>query len=376
MASLGFALGAMLGGIAATTGHCAPAPESAKEPVRLHTLEVAAPGYLAFAADGKTLIHAAGRTMRFWEVATGKEQTTWEKKDWFVKDLAPDGSSVALLRGRDDLRLFEAATGKERCALAGDHDLYGASNHFIYSPDGKMVVADYFGKDANGVAYTVRFWDAANGKEQEPIKGLKQGIVRSMAVSRDGNYLAIGCEGTDILLYDLAKREVLRGFGEQRVPNPRDLGLDRSSPSRIVAITAVTFSPDGKTVAAGDNDGTVYLYETATGKKTLRLGDGPKSLKEAAPCVGQLLFSPDGKTLLVVDSYLGRAPVADRCERCKLHLWDMATGKERPSLKLEGAVHFAALSPDGKHLAVVLMEEKKAWVELWEVPALVKDKKP
>jgi WD40 repeat protein len=351
----------------------APVPEgvknAVKEPMRLHKLEISGPGRLAFVEDGKILIHAEGRTVRVWDVATGKEKLTWEKKedkaDWYVKDLAPDGTSVALLRGREDLRLFDPRTGKERRALAGEHDFYGLSNFFIYSPDGKLLVADYFGKPA----YSVRIWDAVTGKEQEPLTGMKQGIVRSMAVSHDDKYLAIGCNGTDVLLYDLHKRELLRGFGEERVPQAEDRrGL--SSPSRIVAITAVAFSPDGKTMAAGDNDGTVTLYEAGTGKKKNSLGDGPKSLKDfTVPCIGQLVFSRDGTTLLALDSYL--AGKGDR----RLHVWDVAAAKERPPLKLEGAVHFVALSPNGKQLAVVMAGEgKAAWVEVWEVPSLVKEK--
>jgi WD40 repeat protein len=356
----------LIAGLTAMTVWAAPAPEEAKEPARLHKLEIAAPGRVAFSEDGKALIHAVNRSVRTWEVATGKEQAAWEKKDFFVKALAPDGTSVAMLKGRDVLTIFEADTGKERCTLAGETDLYGKSNQCTYSPDGKLFVADYFG--AGG--YTLRFWDTAKGKEQDPIKGLKQGVTRSLAVSRDGRYLAIGCDGTDILLYDLATREQLRKFGEERAQHPDDRrGL--SSPSRIVAITAVAFSPDGETLAAGDNDGTVTLFETATGKMKQRLGDGAKSLKDfTVPCVGQLVFSPDGSALLALDSYL--AGQGDR----KLHLWDVAAGKERPPLKLEGAAHFAALAPDGKRLAVAVTgENKSAFVEVWQVPSLVKAKR-
>jgi RNA polymerase sigma factor (sigma-70 family) len=364
-----------------TVRAAAPAPadakDAAKDPVRLHKLEIATLGRLAFSQDGKTLIHAVNRGVRVWDVAGGKEQTAWDQKDWGVLDLAPDGSSVAMVRGLDAPRLFEANTGKERCTLAGRHDL--PSNYFIYSPDGKLIVKDYFarlggrGDDANDVVYTVRIWDTVTGKEQEPLKGLPQGIVRSLAVSRDGKYLALGCNGTDILLYDLAKREKLRQFGEERAPEP---GPDSRSPSRVVAITAVAFSPDGDTVAAGDNDGTVYLYETATGKKKQRLGDGPKSLKEWAPCVRQLLFSRDGTTLLALDSYLGARPDdPGDAKLYKLHIWDVAAGKEHALLKLDGAAKFVALSPAGKHLAVVVTgEQKTAWVEVWEVAWLAKDK--
>src|ERR1700687_1030327 len=80
--------------LAALTARAAPAPEEAKEAVRLHKLEIAAAGQLAFSEDGKTLIHAANRGVRTWDVTTGKEQTSWDKKDYWVKALSPDGTSV------------------------------------------------------------------------------------------------------------------------------------------------------------------------------------------------------------------------------------------------------------------------------------------
>jgi RNA polymerase sigma factor (sigma-70 family) len=351
-----------------------PGPrDGPKEPMRLHKLEIATPGRLAFSPVGKTLVHAVNRGVRSWDVVSGKSHSTWGHEDWRVKDLAPDGTTVAMtsVKGLDPVRLFEASSGKERCTLDGRYTL--SSNYFIYSPNAKLLVQDSFDRDRNGdVVYTVRIWDAVTGKEQPSLtKGFHQGVMRSPAVSPDGKYLAVGCDPTDILLYDLAKREKVRQFGEKRAP---ELGPDDSSPSRIVAITAVAFSPDGSTLAAGDNDGNVVLYETATGKKKTRLGDGPKSLKQWSPCVRQILFSPNGGMLVALDSYLGAPRSGDfgepgDKERLKLHLWDIATGKEHAPLKLEGTPRFVALAPNGRNLAVVVTSEKKvAWIEVWEVP--------
>jgi WD40 repeat protein len=74
----------------------------------------------------------------------------------------------------------------------------------------------------------------------------------------------------------------------------------------------VAISRDGKTLATGSWDGTVRLWEVATGKEVRRL---------AFPgAAGSLAFSPDGKTLAAGNL---AGPV---------RLWDLATGEETARL--------------------------------------------
>ena len=121
------------------------------------------------------------------------------------------------------------------------------------------------------------------------------------------------------------------------------------------SIEAVAFSPDGKTILTGCQDGTARLWNTHTGKAT-----GPPLRHPAA--VGAVSFSPDGKTILT------------GCEDMKARLWDTATGQPigRP-LEHSVMVFAVAFSPDGK---TILTGSHAGTARLWETPAPLPDDLP
>ena len=71
------------------------------------------------------------------------------------------------------------------------------------------------------------------------------------------------------------------------------IGNVRFSPGDMV--NSVAFSPDGKTLASGNNDSTVRLWERSTGKE-VRVFRGHRD------AVQWVAFSPDGKLLASISS--------------------------------------------------------------------------
>jgi WD40 repeat protein len=107
-------------------------------------------------------------------------------------------------------------------------------------------------------------------------------------------------------------------------------------------VRSVAVSPDGKRVAVVNGFDKVHVYDAATGAELGRL---------AANTPGQMLFTPDGNTLLVV-------------EWMSVRRWCLATGKELEPLRGHtGRIHGLAVAGRGE--ALVATGGSDGTVRLW-----------
>ena len=134
-------------------------------------------------------------------------------------------------------------------------------------------------------------------------------------------------------LTDLCRKPRL--VNQWLLPDLADPALRRVLSGHTGWVNAVAVAPDGSWLASAGWDGTVRIWDTATGQERVVLSGHVDPVVVAAVAV-----APDG-------SWLATAS-ADRMVR----IWDTATGQERAVLSgHDGWVYAVAVAPDGSWLA-------------------------
>jgi WD40 repeat protein len=294
-----------------------PRPKTVGEVRRFEGHE-GTPRALAYSPDGRYILSGTGwpsidGTIRLWDSATGKEVRRFEGRTSDVDCIAfsRDGRH-ALSASIEGVRLWDVASGKQLGAFKGHFNRWRDAFSVVFSPDGRHALSGH--KDN-----TVRLWDLNTGKEVRKYEG-HGGWVLSVAFSPDGRHAASGSlQDQTIRVWEVETgKEVKRLEGTLvafspngrfllsagQIQGPFHLHLWDSETGKEIrpfighthAICSVAFSPDGHRVLSGGADGTIRLWEVATGKELHRF----EKFQVWLPVEGRnisfvyAVFAPDG----------------------------------------------------------------------------------
>jgi WD40 repeat protein len=339
-------------------------PNHAPEVLRGHSGPVRA---LAVSPDGALLASGgADWTVRLWSVE-GRPARVLRGHRGEVAHLvfSPDGRTLASQTegGDDRILLWDVSTGAYR-ALCGE-----TQKPFAFSPDGTTLATSNRG---------IRLWSSAREDTEELPAADDASSNGSVAVSPSGRLLATGAgDRQPLRLWQLTEKTsrvlvawngwlsaltfspgeralaAAGGDGVVRVWSLPDLTL-RELRGHHDAVDSLAFSPDSKELASGSRDNTIRLWNLATG--TSRVLQGHDSWLD------RVTYSPDGTHLASATQPM---KFGSRAQPDKdVHVWDQATGQLRLLKGHTDTVSWVDFSPDGRFLASASMDHT---VRIWNL---------
>jgi WD40 repeat protein/serine/threonine protein kinase len=396
--------------------------------------------HVVFSPDGKTLLTGSGLMDdsagegRLWDVTSGRLLASWPHSGTVMAAaFNPDGRSCLTLAA-DEALVRSIPDGKPvgraikhplpSDAAASPTPLTGG-----FAPDGKLIVTA--GPDG-----AVRFWDAATGEPRgKPLQA--DAPIAAIAFSPDGKTLLTGCVDGNARMWDVAMRQprgpLLKNRGHIRAVAFSSDGKIAATAGAVYELNlktqkkeldggevrlwrvstgdsfghplphpgpvwSVAFSPKGRRLLTGCEDGSSRLFLVATGERMAT------TLARSAGNVTQVAFSPDGTHYLTADTGGGTPVYArlwqtfpeDHLPRLLFHndnvnslkftpdglsllsagndrlaqLWDVADGQPKgPPFVHDYPVKRAVFSADGRTLFTFCESGEKAEAALWDVKA-------
>ncbi len=284
--------------------------------------------HAAFSPDGRHIASSSqDRTIRYWDAQTGEPLAVLcgHTDEVIVSAFRAGGTELVSASADGTLRVWDMVGAASEYAVSGHR---GFVYSVAYFPDGRRFVSAAW----DG---TARVWDPS-GREQLRLDHGDDRYVVSAAVHQAGRFIAT-----------LSRREGRHEMSVRLWDAATGAPLCRWVMPAAWQDGRVAFAPRGDCLAAGAQDGRVRIWNAATRAEVAVLECGTQPIRDVA-------FSPDGRLLAV------------GCDDgdCTVRIWDVA---ERRQLQvLHGhtqGVYALAWNRSGSVLASASLDQT---VRLWD----------
>ena len=161
----------------------------------------------------------------------------------------------------------------------------------------------------------------------------EEGSTSSAVLSPDGRMVAFQTDASSVYLVDTVGWKIKQTFNESSDTNFTSTAARRFLLS-VKSVTTLAFSADGKTVSGEIEQGGIKLWDPRTGEVKKHLGEQDETGSTAA-------ISSNGNIVVEAGSDEGT-----------LHIWNVATGEKKIVPANGGSVSAMAISSDGQRMAV------------------------
>ena len=253
------------------------------------------PWGLLFSPDSRQIRAVSEDAVAVWEIASGQMQPAVPspllgKREWSAAGFTADGR-LLLVGVHDGVRdVFDYSHQRSLFAMTDPRRKYNDLHIAGFIDDGRRLIDIPEDPDpAENSTPPILIWDIATGKTTSEWR-LPQGVESieghyESTLSPDGRTLAV-----ETLANSLATLPTTTLF-------LRD--LERGTQTRLMQSTAApwyaAFSPDSRLLAVGLAARDVHVFDTSNGKLLFRW---PTRLRN----IDVLTFTPDGKTLIASDN--------------------------------------------------------------------------